>query len=462
MQELSIKYKTALDNIKSSIQLSEELKTYLDTEEDEDYKNLTLKFESLIHELYEQSANEFPLQLEAFESYLLNEEFEGLYLPKVLGYSVLRGRVNSFVKYYRPQDHFKDILTFIINSSNFEQIKQRVGQSIQIGFALSSDIWITNIIEAVTNVRVKTFLQSQKLDRYREQKLRNTGLVKYRKQFQSLNFKTAYIPQNKTELLIEAGSLREFLLYRSDSKYNNENVIPALKEFVSNKEFYGLREHFEICVIIGLFYNMDDEGVNKLKEAIDHYRETEVTLETDFFELLNDLAENGSYITIESEKLLSKAVSRTKQDKLSSYFNVLDDVNGKGYVHNDAIAAVRDFYYKNQGLSIENEAVRNSILSKLAQFVKNLQPSDYTEYFEINKTFTAYMDVFSNQKFNQNLKELSLAFVKKCLKNFKDKRSKEYQEIKKFILSTFVEYGFMNEKQTAELFKTKRKPRKTA
>ena len=50
--ELDIKYKTVLDNIKSSIQLSEELKTYLDTEEDEDYKALVLKFENEIHELY--------------------------------------------------------------------------------------------------------------------------------------------------------------------------------------------------------------------------------------------------------------------------------------------------------------------------------------------------------------------------------------------------------------------------
>ena len=82
---------------------------------------------------------------------MLDEQFEGLYLPKVLGYSVLRGRVNEKVKYFRPQNHFKNVLEAIINSSNFEVIKQRVGQSIQIGFAFSSDIWITNIIEKVNN-----------------------------------------------------------------------------------------------------------------------------------------------------------------------------------------------------------------------------------------------------------------------------------------------------------------------
>ncbi|MBT8191023.1 MAG: hypothetical protein KJO29_11400, partial [Bacteroidia bacterium] len=102
---------------------------------------------------------------------------------------------------------------------------------------------------------------------------------------------------------------------------------------------------------------------------------------------------------------------------------------------------------------------RKSILSKLSRFLNNLEVTDYNEYFEINKTFVAYMDIFSNQKFNQDLKALSLKFIKRCLKNFKDKRSKEYQEIKKFVKVTFVDYGFMTEKQVTEVFKTKRKPK---
>ena len=109
MQELDIRYKTVLDDIKTTIQLSEELKTYLDTEEDEEYKLLVQAHEQAIHQLYEQIAKENPLQLVAFEKALLDEQFEGLYLPKALGYAVLRGRVNENVKYIRPQDHFSEI-----------------------------------------------------------------------------------------------------------------------------------------------------------------------------------------------------------------------------------------------------------------------------------------------------------------------------------------------------------------
>ncbi len=456
---LDKKYTTILDNIKASIQLSEELKVYLDTEEDEDYKNLVAKFEGEIHELYVQVANENPLQLIQLEEYLLDEQFEGLYLPKALGYAVLRGRVNENVKYYRPQDHFAKILDFILGCSNFEQVKQRVGQSIKIGFALSSDIWITNILATVTNKRAKAFLESQRTSDYREAKLRNTALVKYRKQFQSLNFSTAKFPDNKDELLVEAGSLKDFMIYRGLREFDNETLKPVISQFISNDDLYDSKDFYELCMITGLHFDLDDQGKQTLKSAMTAIRAKHDEESNHVFELLNQHSAEIKGITSESEKSLSAMIDRTPNDKISAYFNMLDVVNSLGYIHQDASNAVREYYYQNEGLSQENEAVRMSILSKFRKFITSLGVEEYTEYFEINKVFTEYMDIFGNQKFNQDLKDISLAYVKKCLKHYKDKRSKEYQEIKKFVKSTFVDYGFMTEKQVTELFKTKRKPK---
>lgn len=461
MQELNIKYTTVLDNIKSSIQLSDELKNYLDTEEDEDYKALIAKYENEIHELYIQVGNENPLQLESFEAYLLQEEFEGLYLPKVLGYSVLRGRVNDRIKYYRPQTHFKNILLSIINSSNFDQIKQRVGQSIQIGFALSSDIWITNILALISNKRVHAFLESQKQDKYRDTALRNTGLVKYRKQFLSLNFQTAVFPDNKEDLLLEADTIKDFLIYRATNDYSNENLLPVLKDFASNEQFIDMKEYYEICILTGLFYDLGLDGEKILQKTLDHIRAHNLGANDHFFLYINSLYDRNIAISDDSEKKLANAITRNSEDTISKYLNALDEINTKGYVHQDAINTVREFYYKNEGLSIENEALRNSILSKFSQLLRNLSVDDYVEYFEINKTFAAYMDIFSNQKFNQSLKSLSLKYIRKCLKFYKDKRSKEYQDIKKFVKTSFVDFGFMTPKEIVELFKTKRKPKKT-
>jgi len=408
MMELNKKYATVLDNIKSSIQLSEELTTYLDEEGDDEYKALVAKFENSIHEVYEQVASENPLQLVALETYLLDEQFEGLYLPKV---------------------------------------------------SLSSDIWITNIIEKVTNKRVKTFLQSQKLHKYLDQKLRNTALVKYRKQFLSLNFETCSFPKNNTELHLEADSIKDFLVYRAKSDYPNDSLKPAINKMLDNKEFLTQDAFYQVLVITGLYYDLDKEGQAALLADISSMR-TGLEEATDkYFQFLNDHSLKQKGISIDSEKRLSDVISRSIDDNITAYYNTLDKVNTVGYVHEDAIAAVREFYYKHEGLSIENEAIRQSILSKIAKVLRNLEVNDFSGYLEINKTYASYMDVFSNQKFNQDLKDLSMKFVRKFLKAHTDKRSKEYQELKKFVKSTFIEYGFMSEKEITEVFKTKRKPK---
>ncbi len=458
MVDLNQKYVTILDNIKSKIQLSPELVVFLDTEEDADYKNIVANYENEIHEVHQQVAAEAPLQLEAFELHLLNDQFEGLYLPKALGYAVLRGRVSSTVKYYRTQEHFSKVLKYIITSTNFEQIKQRVGQSIQIGFALSSDIWITNIIEGVTNKKVKAFLESQKLQNYRDQKIRNSGLVKYRKQFQSLNYQTAKFPQTVDELLAEIATLKDFLKYRSKGEFDNTSLNDSINALLANEAFYDNKDYLEICIIIGLHYDLDEKGSQLMTNVFNETRKNP-NHSTDFFELYNQHWNEVKGISTESEKRFSILVDKSTTDNISSFFTTLDDVNTLGYIHEDAANHIREFYYKHEGLSIENEAIRNSILAKFQQFLNNLSITNYTEYFEINKSFIIYMDIFSNQKFNQELKDLSLKYVRKGLKIYTDKRGKEYQDIKKFVKTTFVDYKFMTAKEIVELFKTKRKPK---
>ena len=160
MNTVDQKYLTSLESIKSGIQNSDLLATYLDTEEEEDYLALKNYFEPQINELHEKVAGENPLQLVSFERKLFNEGFEGLYLPRVLGYSVLRGEINERIKYIRPQDHFKDVIVTICNSLNFDQLKNRIGQTMQVGFALSSDIWISNLKGLFSNKKIVAFLLS--------------------------------------------------------------------------------------------------------------------------------------------------------------------------------------------------------------------------------------------------------------------------------------------------------------
>nr|HMP30401.1 hypothetical protein [Saprospiraceae bacterium] len=145
MIALEKKYEAILEQIKTAIQGSEVLEKYLEEEDEDTYKILQDTFEPAIETLYNEVADHHPLQLESLEKALLDIEFEGLFLPRILGYSVLRGEIDENYRFRKPQQHFREILIAICNSTNFENLKKRIGQTIQVGFALSSDIWITNL-----------------------------------------------------------------------------------------------------------------------------------------------------------------------------------------------------------------------------------------------------------------------------------------------------------------------------
>jgi hypothetical protein len=112
----------------------------------------------------------------------------------------LRGEIDEEYHYRRPQDHFKNVLLSIADSSNFEWIKAKIGQSCQIGFALSSEIWVSNLISQVENKKVRHFYESMILDKYRALQARKLAYDGYYRQFLNHNYHSADFPSNVGEL----------------------------------------------------------------------------------------------------------------------------------------------------------------------------------------------------------------------------------------------------------------------
>jgi len=458
MENLDPKFQKSIDDIVKRVQESDALAAYLDTEEYDEYKVLIEAFEPEIQELYLSIAALHPLQIVALEKALLVDGLEGLYIPKIVGYSVLRGEANDNMKYRKPQDHFKYALLAAANSSNFEMIKLRVGQSIQMGFGLSSDIWITNLIESVQNTRVKYFLQSQKLPKYRDIEERKKGVIKYKKQFESLNYHTADFPSNAMELKGNYYELRSFLLERGKNDYDNKSLNTHLNNFINNDALKGEEEYLKIILIIGLFFELDKVGTKGFADAFDHMKKNHANLSEEYFRVLDEMFKSDEInITPDADKRLAKLINGKADDEINLYYNLMNIVHGKGFVHEDSIEAVQAYYMQHEGLSINNKCLRAGLLNYFTQVMENLPPESYQDYFEINKTFVQYINVFGNQKFNQSVKDLSLRYVKKLLKRFVDKRGRDYQDIKKFVKATFLDLGFMKDKELVELFKTKRK-----
>jgi len=461
VQPLDDKYYDRLNDLAASIQESENLAQYLEEEEDDFYNALRQEFEPQLSELHHAVAAEAPLQLVTFEKYLLEPAFEGLYLPRVLGYSVLRGEINDQYRYIRPNDHFKDILIAICQSVHFEQLKKRIGQSISVGFALSSDIWITNLMGLVENKRIRYFLQQQKNDRYRDAKDRADLYRRYSNQFRNELYYSADFPSSLGEMKANFSALRQFLLKRFESGGDNASLKSQITGFLNNKDFFGTEEYLEMLAMFGNF--MDLDPAERLEYATHFERERRSFPEFSlrylrFLALL--YAAPG--ITSVNDERMSAALDKSYKDSISDYYRIADKIHSLGYVHPDTIEAVQEFYNTHAGLSVESECLRLLMLNYFRRLISGLTEREYTDYFELTKIFGMYMKIFGNQQFNQDVEKVSLAYVSKLLKRYTDKRARDYQDIKRFVSTQFVDLHFLKEKEVVEMFKTRRKRRKAS
>ena len=461
MQDLHKDYAKRLADIAKEIQASAELAAYLEEEEEADYIQLKEKYEPHIAVLHNEVSRKDPLQIIPLEKLILDEAYEGLFLPKILGYAVLRGELNDFLKYVRPQEHFKAILLAICNSANFDILKKRIGQSIQMGFAFSSDIWITNLINEIDNRRVRHYLNGHKVPRYREQKQREIGLARYKKQFTNDCFQTADFPTTASGLKVLFSSLKQFLIVRINTKdIDNLSLMAPLMNFVENKELQGKVEHIQLMALVAGFFDLDADNKKKFSKIFNQVRKDTPGFIDEFLSFILVLHKNNE-ITLDTETdvKISTIVAKSLNDDLKYYYELMEIIHDKNYVSEKAQKAVKVFYDKHQGLSLANECVRATIFDCFERYITNLGAESYTHFFEISKFFPIYMEIFSNQKFNQKMEDLSMRYVKKLLKRFTDKRGKDYQDIKKFISSVFIDLDFQTKKELVELFKTRRKKR---
>jgi len=471
MEKLDPKYQMELDTLRGVIQSSDVLAAYLDDEEETSFQAIRDAFEPQIESLYERVAENHPLQLTTLESALLHTEFEGLYLPKVLGFSVLRGEIDSEYHYKRPQDHFKEVLLAIADSSNFEWIKNKIGQSCQIGFALSSEIWVSNLINSVENKKVRHFFETMINDKFRSLAARKSAYESYYRQFTHHNYHSADFPKTVGELKSVFSALEKFIQYRIKHGKVNQSLLPNFKEFLNNEAFKKEEEYLKMLIMFSRYF--PHEGHEEwIKKLLNEARTGFPNFNELYFSYLLEIEEKGLKLDKQSDLNVQQLLDTSIQDDLMRYSNLIEAIHQKGYIHEEAIEATRVFYENHEGLSDINESLRHTIFGHFQTLIANLPEEDYKVLTgtdskkseeeaikddSISRYMKLYMDIFSNQEFNIRLRDLCMGYVNKCLRKFTDKRSAPYQDVKHFVMDKFPDWEFMKEKEVTELFKTRRK-----
>lgn len=457
MEKLDSKYAERVDAIREQIQSSDHLQSYLEEETEQAFQALRDEFEPEIHALYTEVGEEKPLQLIDLEQHLLDEKFEGLYLPKILGYTVLRGDVNEQVKYRRPQDQFGLAVHALATHNNFEVLKNKTGQTLQIGFSLSSDIWVSNLIEHIENKRSRQYFENIRTNKIADEQERAVALKKYSRQFEGAPYHSAEFPETPEDLKSLYIPLQEFLLHRVSRFRNNESLIPYLADLLKNEKLYHLSEFWSIVFIVTNFFHLEGNDRELLRRLLNENRRNSPDFSEQYFNFLHSMHLSGIKFDANVDRNAAGLLDQDIQDDVSRYYQLADLIHTKGYMHEDTIEAVRSFYETNEGLSVINTTVRDTILGYFKGLLENLGESEYHDYFSMSRIFNTYMKIFSNEKFNQEVQGLNQQFIHKLLLKYNDKRGKDYQEIKKFVTAHFAELEYMKEKDITELFKTRRK-----
>ncbi|PPK86255.1 hypothetical protein CLV84_3178 [Neolewinella xylanilytica] len=466
MYELNDTYKAHLDSIAEAIQASPTLAQYLEEEEDEHYEALKAEFEPQLEAAHEQINHYSPFEIESFERYLLDDRFEGLFLPRVLGYSVLRPQINAQFFYSRQNDHFGEILSYIAGNVNFDQLRSRIGQAVQVGFALSSDIYVTGLIDEIPTKRVRQFLLSQKADNARTTEGRKQIFLRYQRQFRSRNYQYAPFPLAENELISHTDHLVNFLLYRISQEGLNNDALPGpLYDMATNEDYTGRKEIVEPILIYGAYLSPEGEALEAIKNVLSRERKAHSDrVEQQVMTFLLRLKNDPTITFGQLEELnLGELIDRTIDDDLTAYFNLTDKIHNEGYTEPEVQEAIQEEVLKQQGLSEFNENIRQTILAYFDTYAASLGTDDYNDWFaHTGKQFPIYMKIFANEQFNQELRRLAIRYTKRLIKVHTNKRGKDYRDIKKTTVATWTDYDFMTDKQLKEFFKTPRKRKKSA
>ena len=252
------------------------------------------------------------------------------------------------------------------------------------------------------------------------------------------------------------------MLYRIQFQKDNANILPEIQAFLANEGLKNTPEYVHLLAIYAHFFDVEGADFETLKTQFNDCRKNFADFEAIWWEFILGVQEEGVRIDAAADGRVLKVLDTTIDDGLTPYYQLMDTVHTQGYTHVDSVEAMRTFYGNHPGLSTINEAARSTILNYIANFLQNISEEEYSEYFELSKIFPVYTDLFSNQEFNQELKATCLAYIKRLLKRYTDKRGKDYQDIKKFVNTSFTELKFMSQKELVELFKTRRKKKTPA
>ena len=184
------------------------------------------------------------------------------------------------------------------------------------------------------------------------------------------------------ELKMHGSVLKEFLLYRAASDFDNSTLIPQINEFLNKDEFVFEPEFIKITLVLGMYFELKETNFNKLTKVFNKLRKKKEDFDNEFFDYYLQFVDDRANFKIDAVGNLSKLIDKSIDDELSTFFKLMDIVYVNGYVAIETIDAIRKYYNSHEWLSNHNRCLRHSLLNRFSKFFNNLSEKDYVELSE--------------------------------------------------------------------------------
>ena len=209
---------------------------------------------------------------------------------------------------------------------------------------MSSDIWITNLINVIANKKIRYFLQGQKNPKFRDLKERNIALARYKNQFRNENFFACDFPTNLTELKIQFSEVKLFLKQRIHLTGDNSSFMPDIKDFFNNPEFKGTDEYLEMLAYYGFFFEKDKASQAEFTTHFNRSRSDIEDFENKWLDLILVIHSNDLKLTSIEDQRLSASIDKDIDDKVNQLYTLLDEIHTKTYLSEEVIESIKVFY----------------------------------------------------------------------------------------------------------------------
>lgn len=459
---MSIKatYSKRLDAVKKFLSDSAEYQAYLESEEREEYKAVADKVEPYLQSLYNEIAEKNPMEIIEFEEILTDEALEGIFVDKLMYFTILRASVDENYRFERSQERLEELILFAAQSSSFEAMQRSLLLPVRLAFSLSSGIWGNKVIGKIKNKSAREFFQRQFGEATRDDHARAVQYRSLKKRFKEIKYQSASVPTDNINWKTEFADFRNFLVDRIGAGHDNTTVKASLYEFLENDAFKGTDEQIELLCIFIHFIELDDEDFDKVETVLNELRKGE-GFDESYFGILLKVMKMDMPIDLDRIGIINDLLDTDHKDSLLGFYELLTNFSVKDFMDEEIVESVEIFSGRHRELSPIMTCFKHLLIRIIdAEVVKHLN-DDYTQLFQSMHIYDGLAEAFLEKSYRQDIKEILVEYMKSLMFYF-EKGSTEYKAIKAMVMDAPVKNNFVTTKEVRALYRAQLKAEKAA